>query len=120
MVRSVLLVLVVGTLAAGCVSTGNLGIVMKSSSDPAARLRTSQGFEDLGQVEGEGCRHFLLAIIPWGNSDVSKAVDDALKGTGGDAMINVTTETSLYGFIPIYNVYSYTCTKVKGTAIKFN
>jgi hypothetical protein len=31
----------------------------------------------------------------------------------------VSVETSLYGFIPIYNVYSFTCTTVKGIAIKF-
>jgi hypothetical protein len=46
-------------------------------------------------------------------------VEDALQQKGGDALINVTVTSSLYGFIPIYNVYSYTCTEVKGVAVKF-
>jgi hypothetical protein len=27
--------------------------------------------------------------------------------------------SSLYGFIPLYNIYSFTCTTVQGTAVKF-
>jgi bacteriorhodopsin len=46
-------------------------------------------------------------------------VDLALGQKGGDALLNVSIETSLYGFIPIYNVYSFTCTTVKGIAIRF-
>jgi len=34
-------------------------------------------------------------------------------------LLNVSVSSSLYGFIPIYNVFSYTCTNVKGIAIKF-
>ena len=120
MVRVMVMVMLLGFLVAGCSSTGRLGIVTKSSADPAELLKSSQGYEDLGQVEGQACRYFLLAIIPWGKSDIEKAVDNALKGTGGDALINVSAESSLYGFIPIYNVFSFTCTTVKGTAIKFN
>lgn len=103
----------------GCSSVGNLGIVVKSSADPIAILKSGKNFEELGFAEGKACRHFVLAIIPWGNSDFQKAVDEALVGTGGDALVNVTTESSLYGFIPIYNVYSFTCTRVKGIVIKF-
>jgi len=58
-------------------------------------------------------------MIPWGKSDLEEAVNNALEGTGGNALLNVSTESSLYGFIPIYNVYSCTCTTVKGIAIKF-
>ncbi len=68
---------------------------------------------------GEACRYFVLAIFPWGRSDFQAAVDSALKRSGGDALVNVTVESSLYGFLPIYNVFSYTCTKVRGVAIKF-
>jgi hypothetical protein len=103
----------------GCSTTGNLGIVTKSSADPASLLKTSQGYEELGSAEGQACRHFILAIIPFGQSDMATAVDKALETMGGDALINVSAESSLYGFIPIYNVYSFTCTTVKGTAIKF-
>lgn len=109
---------IVGLLA-GCSSTGTLGIVAKSSGQNAELLKSGKPFEELGQVEGESCRHFLLAIIPWGNSTLAAAVDEALKEKAGDALINVTVTTSLYGFIPIYNVYTYTCTKVQGIAVKF-
>jgi hypothetical protein len=111
--------LVLILLAGGCSSTGTLGIVTKSSANPASLLKNSQEYEELGPAEGKACRHFVLAIIPFGQSDMEKAVDEALGKTGGDALINVSVESSLYGFIPIYNVYSFTCTTVKGIAIKF-
>jgi len=104
---------------AGCSSSGTLGIVTKSSADPASLLRSGRAFKELGQVEAQACRHFVLAIIPWGQGDFAKAVDDALVQRGGDALLNVSVETSLYGFIPIYNVYSFTCTTVRGIAVKF-
>ena len=103
----------------GCSSSGTLGIVMKSTADPASLLRNGRAFKELGPVQAEACRHFVLAIIPWGRSDFGTAVDKALIERGGDALLNVTVESSLYGFIPIYNVYSYTCTKVQGIAVKF-
>lgn len=106
-------------LLAGCSSSGTLGIVTKSSADPATLLKSGRTFEELGPVEGQACRHFVLAIIPWGQGDFAHAVDLALGQKGGDALLNVSVETSLYGFIPIYNVYSFTCTTVKGIAIKF-
>lgn len=106
-------------LLAGCSTTGRLGIVTKSSADPSALLKNAQGYEELGPVEGQACRHFILAIILFGESDFEKAINKALEQTGGDALINVLAESSLYGFIPIYNVYTFTCTTVKGTAIKF-
>ena len=106
-------------LASGCSSTGTLGIVTKSSANPATLLQSAQGFEELGLTEGKAYRHFILAIIPFGNSNVEEAVNIALAKTGGDALINVSTVSSLYGFVPIYNVYSFTCTTVRGTAIKF-
>ena len=106
-------------LLAGCSSTGTLGLVTKSTADPASLLRQGRGFTELGPVQAKVCRHFVLAIIPWGQSDFGTAVDKALVERGGDALLNVTVETSLYGFVPIYNVYSFTCTTVQGIAVKF-
>jgi hypothetical protein len=106
-------------LLAGCSSSGTLGLVTKSTADPASLLRQGRGFKELGPVQAKVCRHFVLAIIPWGDSNFSSAVDKALIERGGDALLNVTVETSLYGFIPIYNVYTFTCTTVQGIAIKF-
>jgi len=105
---------------AGCVSVGSLGLITKSSVDPVQVLKTAHSMKDLGPAEGQACRYFVIAVVPWGNSDVQTAVDTALAPSGGDALVNVTTSTSLYGFIPVYNVLSFTCTTVKGTAIKLD
>ena len=105
-------------LLVGCSTTGNLGMVTKSTVDSASILSTETRFSELGPVESEVCRQFLLAIIPWGASDFELAVDRALSTVGGDALIDVTVESGLYGFLPIYNIFSLTCTTVKGTAIK--
>lgn len=99
---------------------GSLGLIAKSSVDPVAFLKTGHSVKDLGPAEGQACRFFILAVIPWGNSDIQAAVDKALAKTGGDALVNVSTSTSLYGFVPIYNVLSFTCTTVKGIAVKFD
>jgi len=119
MTRHVFPLIIVLLILTGCSTTGNLGIVTKSTANPSTLLTESTSFKEIGPAEGKACRHFILAIIPFGQSDVAAAVDIALGETGGDALINVSTESNLYGFIPIYNVYSYTCTIVRGTAIKF-
>lgn len=106
-------------LFTACTSVGNLGIVTKPTADAANLLKSGKNFQELGPVEGSACRHFILAIIPFGDSAFSTAVDEALAQKGGDALLNVTVSSSLYGFIPIYNVYSFTCTDVRGVAIKF-
>lgn len=102
---------------AGCTSVGSLGLITKSSLDPISALKTGHSIKDLGPAQGQACRFFVLAVIPWGNSDIQTAVDRALAPSGGNALVNVTTATSLYGFVPIYNVLSFTCTTVKGTAV---
>jgi hypothetical protein len=114
-----LMLLLAVFVLAGCTSTGNLGMVVKSTLNPGALLTNRTNFREIGPAEGEACRYFLLGAIPYGNSDVSAAVDDALQHSGADALLNVTTSSSLYGFIPIYNVFAYTCTEVKGIAVKF-
>ena len=119
MYKGTLALIVLVIFLAGCTSTGTLGIIAKSSANPAKLLQSAQDFEELGLTEGEACRHFVLAIIPFGNSNLEEAVNKALEKTGGDALINVSTTSTLYGFIPFYNVYSYTCTTVRGIAIKF-
>ena len=106
-------------ILAACSSFGTLGIVTKSSTDPAAILKSGRNYKDIGPVEGQACRHFILAIIPFGDSAFSTAVDKALSASGGDALINVSVQSSLYGFIPWWNIYSFTCTTVRGIAVKF-
>lgn len=118
MKEKVILLLMV-LLLAGCSSVGSLGMVVKSTADPGALLKNQTTFKEIGSATGEACRFFVLAIIPFGQSDVAAAVDEALTASGGDALLNVTVSSSLYGFIPIYNVFSYTCTNVQGIAVKF-
>ena len=117
--RSLWIVVASVMFLAGCSSSGTLGLVTKSTADPASLLRQGRGFTELGPVQAESCRHFVLAIIPWGKSDFGTAVDKALVERGGDALLNVTVESSLYSFIPYLNIYSFTCTTVQGIAVKF-
>ena len=106
-------------LLAACSSVGSLGIVTKSTADPASILKSGRTYQELGPAEGQACRFFIIAIVPFGDSTFSTAVERALAEQGGDALINVTTSSSLYGFIPVYNILSFTCTTVKGIAVKF-
>jgi hypothetical protein len=53
--------------------------VTKSSAEPGALLKSGRTFQELGPVEGQACRHFVLAIIPWGEGDFAHAVDQALE-----------------------------------------
>jgi hypothetical protein len=67
--------------------------------------------------KGAPAGFFLLGVVPWGNSTVTQAIDNAL-ANGGDALINISVTNSLYGFIPIYNIFCYTCSDVEGIAIE--
>ena len=111
--------LALALMVTGCTSVGHLGIVTKASANNADKLQSGVAFEELGPAEGRACRHFVVAVIPFGDSTFSSAVEDALAQRGGDALLNVTVSSSLYGFVPIYNVYSFTCTSVQGVAVKF-
>jgi len=117
--RRIIVLLLTVALLTGCTSVGTLGIVTKSTGDPGAMLRNAQPYKELGAVQGGACRFFALGVAPWGNATLSTAVDNALSNVGGDALINVTVSNSLYGFVPIYNIFTYTCTDVNGIAIKF-
>ena len=47
-------------------------------------------------------------------------MEEALAQVDGDAIINASVETNLIGIAPIYNILSFTCTTVSGTAIKYD
>lgn len=108
---------IMGIAGAGCTSVGNAGLLMHSAADPLKVVKAP--YRDLGFVEETGCRFLIIGIVPAGNADPSDVLNKALRKKGADALINATTSNSLYGFIPIYNVFSITCTTVKGTAISF-
>ena len=117
--KKITILLMLMGLIAGCTSTRNLGMLSKSTADPGSVITSSQSYKEIGSASAQACRYFLLGIIPWGDSTVTTALDKALAEKGGDALINVSVSSSLYGFVPIYNVFSYTCTTVEGIAIKF-
>ena len=105
-------------LAAGCTSVGRVGLMTKSGASPVDLVRDGK-YDELGPAEASSCRWLLIGVIPYGNADPGYVMERALASTGGDALLNVSTSNSLYGFIPIYNVFSITCTTLKGTAIRF-
>ena len=106
-------------LLTSCFSTGSFGLVSSIESNPGDLLTQQHAIHEVGPAKGRACRVFLLAIIPFGNSTLSRAMSKALQESGGDALMNVTTTTSLYGFAPLFNVFSFTCTSIQGTAVKF-
>jgi hypothetical protein len=107
-------------VCASCTSVGQVGMMTRPGADVGSIIRESRSYRELGAVEGTACRNFLLGIIPWGDSTSAKAMEVALIPIGGDAIINASVETSLYGFIPVYNLFANTCTTVRGIAIKFD
>ncbi|MGE5257716.1 MAG: hypothetical protein ACM3KE_13645 [Hyphomicrobiales bacterium] len=119
MTRGIFAIVLTALILGGCSSTGNLGMATKSMADPGSLVTSAGGYKEIGPAKGEACRYILLGIIPWGDSTATQAVTAALEQTGGDALINVSVTSSLYTFVPIYNVFCFTCTSVEGIAIKF-
>ncbi|MHB1287230.1 MAG: hypothetical protein ACYCYP_11875 [Leptospirales bacterium] len=111
-------------LLAGCTSTGTLGIVSNSESEADLGPHDSHTFHRVGsEISGTACRHFILGILPLGSSDIESAMRKALEShpeLKADGLVHVATQSSLYGFFPLYNIYTVTCTTVKGIPIRFD
>jgi hypothetical protein len=120
MVTRILSVVLLVAVAAGCSSTGTMGMAVKSMADPGSLLKTGRGYTEIGPAAGQSCRYMLLGVAPWGNGTVTTAIDEALSSSGGDALLNVSVTNSLYSFIPYWNIFCYTCTSVNGVAIKLD
>ena len=118
MLKRLAMAAVLLAIVAGCSSTEQVGLITRPTSEPGSLLTEQRSYSALRPVEGRSCRYFLLGVIPWGDSQ--SALEDALEDSGGDAIINATVETSLYGFAPIYNIFSFTCTTVRGIAVKYD
>jgi hypothetical protein len=114
-----LLGVVLLVVVAACSSVDQVGMITLPSADPGSLLTKPVAYQTLGVAEGKACRYFAIGLIPWGNSTAGAALEKALASTGGNAMLNASIQTDLYGFIPIYNVFNFTCTTVRGTAIRF-
>ena len=111
-------------LLAGCTSTGSLGIVSNSETEADLGPHDPHTFHRVGsEISGTACRHFILGILPLGSSDIEAAMKKALSShpeLKADGLVHVATQSSLYGFFPLYNVYTVTCTTVKGIPIRFD
>ena len=116
--REVLLVCLTLSLAA-CASTSQHGLIANPSSNAAGLLNETVTFREIGPVEGQACRYFIIAVVPIGNSSLGNAIENALAGTEADAILSASVTTSLYGFFPIYNILSFTCTTVQGVAVSY-
>lgn len=80
------IVLILAYALFGCSTEGQLGMITKSSVDVSSLLQSGQPYEDRGSVKGRAC-HYHVLLIPFGNSNISKAVDRALDEQEGDALI---------------------------------
>ena len=111
-------------VASGCTSTGTLGLLSNSETEADLGPHDSHKFHRVGaEITGTACRHFILGLVPWGDSDMETAMRDAFKknpSLHADGLVHVSTSTSLYNFFPLYNVYTLTCTTVKGIPIRFD
>lgn len=111
--------LAVLVVTAACTSVDQVGMMTLPAADPGSLLTKPVPYTALGPAKGTACRYFAIGLIPWGNSTAAAALEDALASSGGNALLNVAIETNLYGFVPIYHVFSFTCTTVRGTAVKY-
>lgn len=104
----------------GCSQKGTLGMIAKDSGNVQNLLSRGQAYEEHGLVKGSAC-HYHLLLIPFGRSDISAALDDALAESGSDALIGGTTGKWYAGLpLPLFrSLFDVTCTTVAGIAIKF-
>jgi hypothetical protein len=97
-------------------------MIAKDSANVPNLLHRGLVYEEHGLVKGSACHyHVLFFFIPFGHSDISAALDDALADSGSDALIGVTTG-KWYAGLPlplIRSLFDVSCTTVTGTAIKF-
>ena len=95
-------------------------MMTKDSVNVSSLLHRGQAYEEYGLVKGRAC-HYHVLFIPFGHSDISAALNDALGDSGSDALVGVTTG-KWYAGLPlplIQSLFDVICTTVTGTAIKF-
>ena len=77
---------------------------------------SSEDFEIIGPVRGEGASHSILGLITFGDSGYAKALKNAEK-SGADEIINLRVDTRYLNFLVIF--YGRVDTIVTGTGIKW-
>lgn len=115
--------ILVAVLLGGCSSVGSLGMISDSKTEADLGPRDLHAYHRVGQeIVGTTCHHFILGILPIGDSDLESAMKDEFKKNPtlkADGLIHVTTQSTLYGFFPLYNVYTVTCTTIRGIPVRF-
>lgn len=105
--RLLLLALIVG-LMPGCIRSP---VAMIASTRPLEQ----GGYVELKPVEELDCIWYLLGIIPISSgNNLQSAIRDAIRRSGGDALIQVTAETFYQNFILV----SRYCSIVQGIGVR--
>ncbi|MBL8910618.1 MAG: hypothetical protein JNM17_07945 [Archangium sp.] len=95
-------------LLSGCIRSP---IAMMTSTRP---LEQNQ-YVELGPVEENDCIVYILGFIPVSSANnMQAAMRDAIKKSGGDALIQVTAETFYQNFL----FFSRYCTVIQGIAVR--
>ena len=103
-----------------CSTTATHGILTSPMADAMEVIEQEHSYFVIGPVEGRRCRYIFANVIPWGDSTPRAAMEVALEGTAGNALVNVSVTTSLYSFVPMLNVLALTCTTVDGIAVRID
>lgn len=106
--RALWAVSLLAVLTSGCIRSP---IAMMTSTRP---LEQNQ-YVELGPVEENDCIVYILGFIPVSSANnMQAAMRDAIKKSGGDALIQVTAETFYQNFL----FFSRYCTVIQGIAVR--
>lgn len=99
---------IVPLILAGCMTMGS-GIAPST-----APITADDSYTEIGPAAGSAWGIHIMGLLPISESGTDIAVNRALTSSGGDALINVTMDNSVY-MLMVVNLYR---TRVEGTAIK--
>ena len=82
---------------------------------PSTKPLAPGGYQEIGPVEETDCIWYLFSVLPiTSGNDMQGAMRDAIKRSGGDALIQVTAETYYQNFI----LLSRYCTIIQGISVR--
>jgi hypothetical protein len=99
-----------GLLAALCGCT----YTMPTQTIASNTLLVPNSYKVVGPASGESCESHFLNILVSNSARLQGAIDDALQKSGGDAMIEMTTDFQESN----YYIFDERCTLVNGLAVK--
>ena len=104
-------VLLAVSVAVLCGCTWNMPHQIASSNTPVK----PNGYKIVGPASGKSCETHLFGLFRIGRGmRIQRAIDNALKKSGGDAMIEITTDVTISHFL----ITNRSCVLVNGLAIK--